>query len=130
MDIPARLKALREARGLSLTDLAKASHVSQPYLGQIESGIKSNPSAAVLQRLATALRVTVADLIGAPVAISQESLEQTPEALRELVRKRGKAIGLRQEDIEMLRNINYRGKAPETVEDWELLFLFIKRLLQ
>ena len=69
MDIPKRLRKLREARGWNVSELARASGLSQPYLRQIELGIKRNPSAAVLNQLAAALGVTVADIMGASVAI-------------------------------------------------------------
>jgi len=87
MDIPKRLRKLREARGWNVSELARASGLSQPYLRQIELGIKRNPSAAVLNQLAAALGVTVADIMGASVAIPGSSLEEAPDSLRELVRK-------------------------------------------
>jgi len=83
----------------------------------------------VLQRLAKALRVTVADIIGASTVIPEGALHAIPASLRDLVRKKGKKLGLRQEDIEMLRSIHYRGAQPETSDDWELIYLFIRRLL-
>ena len=129
MDIPKRLKKLREARGWNVSELARASGLSQPYLRQIELGIKRNPSAAVLNQLAAALGVTVADIMGTSVAIPGSSLEEAPDSLRELVRKQGKRLGLRQEDIEMLKGIHFRGKRPERSEDWELIFLLLKRIL-
>jgi DNA-binding XRE family transcriptional regulator len=129
MDIPKRLKKLREARGWNVSELARASGLSQPYLRQIELGIKRNPSAAVLNQLAVALGVTVADIMGTSVAIPASSLEEAPDSLRELVRKQGKQLGLRQEDVEMLKGIHFRGRRPERSEDWELIFLLLKRLL-
>ena len=129
MDIPAALKALREAKGLNMRQLARASNVSAPYLRQIEMGIKKNPSAAVLQKLATALGVTVADIMGTQTTVPASSLAQAPESLKEFVRRSRRRLSLRQEDIEVLRSIHYRGSSPETPEDWELIFLFLKRLL-
>lgn len=129
MDIPARLKQLRESKGLSVTRLAHLSGISQPYLRQIELGIKKNPSAEVLQRLAATLGVTVADIMGISVEIPKESLRGVPKSLKEFARKRGKAVGLRQEDIEVLRRIHFRGRHPGKEEDWELIFLLLKRLL-
>ena len=59
----------------------------------------------------------------------QEALKKIPPSLRSLARKRGKHLDLRQEDIEMLKNIHFRGKRPNKEEDWELIFLFLKRIL-
>jgi hypothetical protein len=38
-------------------------------------------------------------------------------------------VGLRQEDIEMLKGIHFRGRRPKKAEDWELIFLLLKRIL-
>ena len=129
MNIPARVKELRESRGFSGAELARRASVSQPYLRQIELGIKRNPSAEVLRRLAQALGVTVADIMGTPTSVPATALEEAPESLKEFARTRGRRLALRQEDVEMLRGIHYRGRAPESPEDWELIFLFLKRLL-
>jgi XRE family transcriptional regulator of biofilm formation len=58
------VKRLREQQGLSQTVLAKRAKVTQGYVAQIESGVSKNPSLAVLQRLAKALGVPVAELLG------------------------------------------------------------------
>lgn len=129
MDLSEKVKTLREARHLSVADLSEVSGVSKPYLWQIESGRRANPTGEVLRKLAPALGTTVADLAGVPEAFSDETLAELPESLRDLARKRGKAIGLRKEDVEMLKHIHYRGRRPEKPEDWELIFLLLKRIL-
>jgi transcriptional regulator with XRE-family HTH domain len=58
----ARVRSLRELRGLSTRKLAAAAGISQPFLSQLERGIGS-PSLLTLHRLATALGVTPGDLI-------------------------------------------------------------------
>lgn len=129
MELADRISQLRKAKGNSITELAKVSGVSQPYLQQIEAGDRKNPSGKILQKLASALGTTVADLLGCPAGISQELLHQVPKSLRKMVKDKGKKLGLTPEDIEMLKAIHYRGKRPETPEDWELLFLFLRKLI-
>jgi transcriptional regulator with XRE-family HTH domain len=58
------LKALRTARGLTQTALAKKLKMKQAYIAQLESGAEDNPTLATLRRLAKALKVTVAELVG------------------------------------------------------------------
>ena len=53
----------REAKGLSQAALAKKAKLARPYLVRLESGQQTNPSLAVLQRLAKALGVPVATLL-------------------------------------------------------------------
>ena len=74
MDINAciarRVRELRGSGGFSLDALAERSGVSRSHISLIERG-QSSPTAVVLDKLATALRVTVASLfegIGDPVA--------------------------------------------------------------
>ena len=57
------LKTLREAKGLTQEELAKRTGVTREYLTMLESGARRNPSLAVLQRLAKALGVSVAELL-------------------------------------------------------------------
>jgi transcriptional regulator with XRE-family HTH domain len=73
--IAARLRALRSARGDSLEALAQRSGVSRSMISVIERG-ESSPTAAVLEKLATALGVVLADLFSdaAVVAPAQDGL--------------------------------------------------------
>ena len=57
------LKALREKRGLSQTEVAKRSDVTRFYVSQLESGLRKNPSLPVLKRIAKALGVPVTELL-------------------------------------------------------------------
>ena len=112
-----------------MADLSALTGVSKPYIWQIEDSRRRNPSGEKLVRLASALGTTVADLMGAPAGIEEEALESVPDSLRDFVRRRGKVLGVRREDVEMLKHVHYRGKRPDRVEDWELIFLFIRRIL-
>ena len=56
-DIGEFIKDLRQTAKISLRQLADRAGVSNPYLSQIERGLRK-PSAEVLQQLATALRVS------------------------------------------------------------------------
>lgn len=55
------IAAQRRSARLSLRQLAEQAGVSNPYLSQIERGLR-RPSAEVLQQLATALRISAEQL--------------------------------------------------------------------
>ena len=57
------LKRRREERGLTQLALAKKARVAQGYLSALEAGEKSNPSVAVIRKLAKALGVPVTELL-------------------------------------------------------------------
>ncbi|HTV80299.1 MAG TPA: XRE family transcriptional regulator [Steroidobacteraceae bacterium] len=80
--VGAALSALRQSEGLSLEALARQSGVSKSMLSQIERD-KTNPTVAVVWRLAQALGVEVAELLrgearGAHHGISLVPSSQTP----------------------------------------------------
>lgn len=61
-----QLQQLREARGWSQTQLAKKSGVSQTYISELEL-CKKQPTVPIVKKLATALDVSVVELINEPV---------------------------------------------------------------
>ena len=58
------LKTLREAKGLTQDQLAKRAGVTEAYVSMLENGKRKAPSLPTLQRLAKALGVPVAELLG------------------------------------------------------------------
>jgi transcriptional regulator with XRE-family HTH domain len=71
-----RVKALRDAMGLSLRDLADRSGVSAPMLSQVERG-ETSPTLAVAAKIAAGLELTLSQLLrldeGEHVAVSRAS---------------------------------------------------------
>jgi len=69
-----RIKALREAMGFSLRDLAERSGVSAPMLSQVERG-ETSPTLAVAEKIAAGLELTLSQLLrldeGEHVAVSR-----------------------------------------------------------
>jgi transcriptional regulator with XRE-family HTH domain len=55
------IREQRESAQVSLRQLAKSAGVSNPYLSQIERGLKK-PSAEILQQIATGLRISAETL--------------------------------------------------------------------
>jgi transcriptional regulator with XRE-family HTH domain len=60
--VGARVRALREAMGLSLRDLAARSGVSAPMLSQVERG-ETSPTLAVAAKIAGGLELTLSQLL-------------------------------------------------------------------
>ena len=58
-----RIKALRERKGWSQSELARRAGVTSQYIVQLESGARKNPSLDVLRKLADALDVKVESLL-------------------------------------------------------------------
>ena len=70
-NVPANLarnvRQLRDARGLTQAQLARAAELPRPTLANLESG-EANPTLAVLTKVAAALQVSLEELVGPPRA--------------------------------------------------------------
>ena len=64
------MKQLREARGITQQQMAKIAGVPRPTWANLESG-SANPTLAVLVRVASALQVSVEELIAPPRATAK-----------------------------------------------------------
>src|SRR5579859_4185407 len=78
----ARIRALREAMGLSLRDLALRSGVSAPMLSQVERG-ETSPTLLVAARIAAGLDLRLSQLLrldesGAVTVVRQDERRQGP----------------------------------------------------
>lgn len=60
-DVGEFIRSQRERAEMSIRKLAELANVSNPYLSQIERGLR-NPSADILQQVANALRISVESL--------------------------------------------------------------------
>ena len=110
--IAARLLAMRQARGLSLSELAAQCGVSKATVSKIERA-QSSPSAAILGRLAAGLGISLAQLLtddgAAPVRRVRRRAEQPlwrdPELgyRRRQVAERDAAHGPEMVEIELPR---------------------------
>jgi len=79
--IAARLKALREMKGLTKYRLAKNTGVSETYIYRLERGLIENPRRDTLQKMAQGLGVSLAQLIGEPAPVDTWQLvEQSLKA--------------------------------------------------
>jgi transcriptional regulator with XRE-family HTH domain len=61
LDVGAFIRSQRERTKMSVRRLAELADVSNPYLSQIERGLRK-PSAEILQQVANALRISVESL--------------------------------------------------------------------
>ena len=110
MSLAERLREARESAGLTLEELAERRKFRRPTYG---SSRKQRPqeeaSAEILLRIANALSVTLAELLGCPrsgpkkkALISQSLLE---------FKKRMESLGKRlsEEDLQELASMSFRG---------------------
>lgn len=63
MKIGERIRNLREAKNLKVTELAKKAYISQPYLSDIEKG-RTMPSIDKLKTICDALEISLSEFFG------------------------------------------------------------------
>jgi transcriptional regulator with XRE-family HTH domain len=117
-ELGARLRRERDKAGLSLARLSEATGISKAYLVRLENE-PGNPSVQILGRVADALDVTVADLLGGPRYRLDEDELHVPNLLRSFADDHG----LSSTEIRTLASIRFRkGDEPRTVERWEFIY--------
>jgi transcriptional regulator with XRE-family HTH domain len=116
-ELSENLKRLRGDKRLSQAGLSREAEVSPAYLSELESGQGKRPSGQVLMRLAKALGVTIAELLGDNIRPGQSSAEPDP-SLVEFAHERN----LQASDVEMLAGIRFRGDPPRTTRRWAMIY--------
>ncbi len=134
-----RLTELRELKGKSLSALAEEAGIAKSYLLKLERGEVENPGLGTLGGLTKVLNTTLSQLLGPPptdakrktvVSESAPNYEPTtmPSGLKDfltLLEKRGEHIPA---DVKRsLAQIQFRGKRPQTPEDWQFIYEAVKR---
>jgi transcriptional regulator with XRE-family HTH domain len=111
------LKRLRGEKRLSQAALSREANVSPAYLSELEGGQGKRPSGQVLMRLAKALGVTIAELLGDSVRPGESTVKPDPSLL-EFARVRN----LPSSDVEMLAGIRFRGDPPRSIRRWAMIY--------
>ena len=106
-----RLRAIRTARSLTLTDLAESTGISLSTLSRLESG-QRKPTLELLLPLARAFQVALDELVDAPSTgdprVRMPAVQRGGMTLVPLTRRPG---GL--QAYKMIMPVGYPGRAPE-----------------
>lgn len=125
VSLAVRIKELREAKGLTLEELAVAADVSKTYLWELEkdSAGEKKPSAAVLLEIARALSTTLADLLSLPSLTVRDQKVEIPQTLREFAERMDRmGTTLSTQDMLDLASMKFRGGQPQSVDEWHSLY--------
>lgn len=130
MHVGSRIRSLRLEKGLTLPELSKQADVSIGLLSQLENADDetANPNLQTLRKIANALGVTIADLLGRTVTKSRpfvpEKLDPGLSEFLEIARKRGMPID--DAVVHGCYAMQERDGAPKTASDWEFLYKTIE----
>ncbi|MDD3926934.1 MAG: XRE family transcriptional regulator [bacterium] len=73
------IKIKRESKGMSQRQLALYAEISNTEVSRIESGIRANPSALVLKRIAKVLNISIEEIFRTAGYLPQEELPDKQE---------------------------------------------------
>lgn len=107
------IRALREARGITQLQAARAANMPRATWGHLESG-SANPTLAVLRRVSQALQVSIEELVAPPrEATKKFTADELPTRGNALARVRTivpePVGGLQFERIELAANARFTG---------------------
>lgn len=130
MSLAKKIREERKKAGLTLDELADKAGLSKTYLWELEQdedGVK-RPSAEVVLKIADALSLTIADLMGLPTVKVQKETINLPKSLIEF-RDQQLTMGnkLSDKDLRELAGMSFRGGQPRTAEDWFAVYLAFAR---
>lgn len=117
-----RIRFLRQGKEWSLADLAKESGLSKAYLSDVENGSAGKPNIQYIYSISLAFGLTLNELLEEGSTRSEGSRTKRkeldlPTGLKELQGE----LKLSDDDVEMLAQINFRGKRPKDKEGWRFL---------
>lgn len=109
---------------MKLGALARRAGITASYLSELETTEGASPSAVVLYRIAGALEASIGELLDLPgQSVGSSAGQPVPTTLL-----RAKArYRLGDDEVELLKSIEYRGRHPRTEEDWLFLIQAIRR---
>jgi transcriptional regulator with XRE-family HTH domain len=126
MKLHERLKEIRTQKGLTLVQVKEQSGLSVSYLSDLERGRTTSPSLETLDKLANFYAMTATDLMSGIEGWGEATMASLPAGLSDLV-----SDSTIDEDIARdLSRVEFRGKRPQTKEEWYELFLYLKRMMR
>jgi transcriptional regulator with XRE-family HTH domain len=122
----ATIRFLRQGKGWALADLSQRAAVSKAYISDLENGVAGKPNIQYVFNVATALDVTLDDLlrdaIGKEQRVRRKHTEDLPPGLAELQQD----LDLSDDDVEMLAQVNFRGNRPRDKDGWRFVLQAIR----
>lgn len=113
-----RIREERAKAGLSIQQLADLSGLTKAYVVRVENDT-ANPSMEVVARIAEALDLTIADLVGGPVIRYVGDESEVSPSLRAFAEQ----ARLSSSGVKMLASIRWReGEQPRTTERWQYVY--------
>ena len=110
--------------------MAEQSGVSKAYISDLENGNAGKPNIQYVYSVATALDVTLDELLGESKPKSQRAEKRKSEDLPPGLLELQQELDLTTEDVELLADMNFRGHRPRDKEGWRFLLEALRMVSQ
>lgn len=129
MSLGTRLAEIRNTQGLSMRKVAADAGISVAYLSKLERDETTNPSIEVLEGLARALNVELAEI---RPSVGQAVEAALPPSLQKFIEEENHRFPelLQKDWQDSLFRVRLRGRYPETSRDWMSIFVAMRGALE
>src|SRR5665213_1195428 len=125
------IRSLRLGKEWSMAQLGEESGLSKAYLSDLENGSAGKPNIQYIYSISVVFGLTLNELLeegNARAEISRAKRKESdlPAGLKDLQGE----LKLSDDDVEVLAQINFRGKRPKDKEGWRFLIETLNMLGQ
>jgi transcriptional regulator with XRE-family HTH domain len=128
MTIGQRMREKRREKELTLKQLADRTGLSVTYLSDVERD-QTQPSLKTLGVVAQGLDLSTTDLMAGVDALGESTELALPAGLRELCDDPAWKEQLTEDWQKTLVKLDYRGKRPQTKQEWRDVFISLRHVL-
>lgn len=128
MTIGQRMREKRREKELTLKQLADLTGLSITYLSDVERE-RTQPSLKTLGVAAQGLGLSTTDLMAGVDALGEATEQALPTGLRELRDDPAWKDQLTEDWQKTLVKLDYRGKRPQTKQEWRDVFISLRHVL-
>lgn len=129
MELSERIRQLRKEHNLKLREIAEATGLSTPYVSDIERG-RTAPAIKTLTAIAGVFNMTLVELLQGVEFFGEADLEALPPTLQDFIQHPEFAGQIDEDWLAILKAIRLRGKTPDSVQEWMMVFLVLREALE
>lgn len=131
----ARITTLRMVMGESVAAFAARAGVAKSHLYKLEAGGLASPTLTTLDGIAGALGITLDELLGnnrSAGGRTEPAERPVPASLTRFLRdwESEHKAKMPKDVVHSLATLQFRGKQPRTVEDWQVIYAVVDRTLR
>ncbi len=123
------IRARRQALGWTLDQLATEAKVSKGFLSDLENGKRKNAGGNYLNSIATALRISVDQLLSGTVPDNPEADLQFPARLADLAKRKDLTFQQTHQLLKMRKQASFRNETGLDDFDWSAFYEAVKSFL-